>query len=324
MKDDSDRAFLFFSLGPVQTFIASARTVRDLWTGSFLLAWLTRHAIEAVEDRNGVELITPILPPELTADNLKAPSVPNRFIAEVPAGAADELAEAVRSACLGAWGRLCGEVQETLAPIVTRCIQRGAQELDNSSVIRQRSRDWPGSWDRLWAAQVGIVDGQVLTERSPFDVRVHVVPAQELTKEMLQGLLPDESWPKDGSHDERLWSASYDYVWRLAGVAKLQRSIPRYQAESDQEARFPAKCSLLGTYEQMGPAELEESRHFWQWLSELDESAVSTFARRTDPAPGAALCDQSGQAFRLAGPLLRPHRYRRRPTAAALRPTRHR
>ena len=32
--DDGDLAFLSFSLGPVQSFIASARTVRDLWTGS--------------------------------------------------------------------------------------------------------------------------------------------------------------------------------------------------------------------------------------------------------------------------------------------------
>ena len=44
-KDTQRDAFLAFSLGPVQTFIAAARTVRDLWTGSYVLAWLTWQAI---------------------------------------------------------------------------------------------------------------------------------------------------------------------------------------------------------------------------------------------------------------------------------------
>src|SRR5204862_886589 len=34
-------AFLSFALGPVQPFIEAARTVRDLWTGSMILSWLT-------------------------------------------------------------------------------------------------------------------------------------------------------------------------------------------------------------------------------------------------------------------------------------------
>ncbi len=33
-------AFLKFQLGPVQDFIAAARSIRDLWSGSFLLSWL--------------------------------------------------------------------------------------------------------------------------------------------------------------------------------------------------------------------------------------------------------------------------------------------
>lgn len=49
-------ALICFSLGPVQSFIASARTLRDLWSGSFILAWLTAHAARAVKqaDPNAV------------------------------------------------------------------------------------------------------------------------------------------------------------------------------------------------------------------------------------------------------------------------------
>lgn len=35
------RALLSFNLGPVQSFIAAARSVRDLWSGSAILSWLT-------------------------------------------------------------------------------------------------------------------------------------------------------------------------------------------------------------------------------------------------------------------------------------------
>jgi len=33
-------AFLLFQVGPVQDFISQARSVRDLWSGSYLLSWL--------------------------------------------------------------------------------------------------------------------------------------------------------------------------------------------------------------------------------------------------------------------------------------------
>ena len=32
-RDDDDMAFVSFFLGPVQSFIEAARSVRDLWTG---------------------------------------------------------------------------------------------------------------------------------------------------------------------------------------------------------------------------------------------------------------------------------------------------
>jgi len=43
---DADKAFLAFSLGPVQSFIESAVSLRDLWSGSYILSWLTWHAMK--------------------------------------------------------------------------------------------------------------------------------------------------------------------------------------------------------------------------------------------------------------------------------------
>ena len=46
-------AFLIFQAGPVQEFIAQARSTRDLWSGSYMLAWLTGNAMKAISDKVG-------------------------------------------------------------------------------------------------------------------------------------------------------------------------------------------------------------------------------------------------------------------------------
>lgn len=50
-------AFLIFQAGPVQEFIAQARSTRDLWSGSYMLAWLVGHAIAAVTDEVGPDAV---------------------------------------------------------------------------------------------------------------------------------------------------------------------------------------------------------------------------------------------------------------------------
>ncbi len=50
-------AFMLFQLGPVQDFIAQARSIRDLWSGSYLLAWLMAHAIKKVTDDLGPDAV---------------------------------------------------------------------------------------------------------------------------------------------------------------------------------------------------------------------------------------------------------------------------
>ena len=50
-------AFLLFQVGPVQEFIAQARSTRDLWSGSFLLSWMMAHAIKVVTDALGPDAV---------------------------------------------------------------------------------------------------------------------------------------------------------------------------------------------------------------------------------------------------------------------------
>lgn len=145
---DDGPALLTISLGPVQDFIAAARSTSDLWAGSHLLARFSWEAMRVICDELGPEAI---LFPRLrgipqvdwwlkrtcgldeslfsTADwhrketdsnPLFAAALPNRFTALVPANRARELAERitgrVRTFALekaeDAWRKLLAEAGE--------------------------------------------------------------------------------------------------------------------------------------------------------------------------------------------------------------------
>ncbi len=128
-------AMLMFQLGPVQDFIAQARSTRDLWSGSYLLSWLIAHAMKAISDEIGPDAI--IFPNlrgngifdalhreqyyqkwRLNGENgsetawermkkdkkdrlaqwLMTPTLPNRFLALVPENRAEELARKAEKA----------------------------------------------------------------------------------------------------------------------------------------------------------------------------------------------------------------------------------
>jgi len=114
-------AFLLFQVGPVQEFIAQARSTRDAWSGSYLISWMMAHAMKALAEKLGPDcVIYPSLRGQplydwLEQEKLKmarhrtaegkasrsfweendlqghqdlvlTPNLPNRFLAVVPAG----------------------------------------------------------------------------------------------------------------------------------------------------------------------------------------------------------------------------------------------
>ncbi len=118
---DFQPAFLLLQIGPVQEFIAQARTTRDLWSGSYLLSWLIAHGIKAITDEVGPDCVLfPALRGQPLFDFLHkeslydkmtmwdelrhsqeqilTPNLPNRFLAVVPAWQAQQLAVAAENA----------------------------------------------------------------------------------------------------------------------------------------------------------------------------------------------------------------------------------
>jgi CRISPR-associated protein Cmr2 len=102
----SFRTLLKFQIGPVQDFIAQARSTRDLWSGSYLLSWLVAEGIKACPkdaklvfpSRERQVLLTE--PLDLNAQGILIPNLPNIFIASIPGdavAAAKEIEKTIRA-----------------------------------------------------------------------------------------------------------------------------------------------------------------------------------------------------------------------------------
>ncbi len=88
-------AFLLFQLGPVQDFIAQARSTRDLWSGSYLLSWMMAHVIKSVTDRLGPDVVIfPSLRGQPLFDWLEEDRLKQAFHASVEGGASKNFWEA--------------------------------------------------------------------------------------------------------------------------------------------------------------------------------------------------------------------------------------
>ncbi len=142
---------LHFTLGPVQSFVEQARRTRDLWAGSFLLSYLSGHAMKAVIEAGGKvvfpavqhengepedELLRAILGE--SHGNPQIGSLPNRFKAEVPGGFDPRQCE---TAVWSAWERIADAVWSEW---VVRVAARGR---DTQAIWeRQVSSFWDMAW----------------------------------------------------------------------------------------------------------------------------------------------------------------------------------
>lgn len=114
---------LKLQLGPVQEFIAQARSTRDLWSGSYLLSWLMGKAMAQLLMEANTQLIFPAseMQPLITFHKsgnatdpqlLLTPNLPNIFVARVPAARAVEIAREVEKSIQAEWKAICMSVWE--------------------------------------------------------------------------------------------------------------------------------------------------------------------------------------------------------------------
>lgn len=156
-------AFLKVQIGPVQDFIAAARSTRDLWSGSYLLSWLMAAGLKALTAEIGPDaviypnlLAQPLFDlhwkkdiwdkagyekaktcwesMEYEAKELATPSLPNLLLAIIPADRGKELGELVTQAIQDEWKNIADSVWDYINT-GERCLT------DDEGYITQEKRE---------------------------------------------------------------------------------------------------------------------------------------------------------------------------------------
>jgi CRISPR-associated protein Cmr2 len=277
LSGTSGMAFLSFALGPVQPFIASARSVRDLWTGSAILSWLTfQGMLPVVEELGPTAVVFPALcgapfldlwlrahgvdkVVEPGVEQRLIPAIPNRFLAVVPWGPNGSVGRALAKRCEDS----------------ARDKWKDLTEAVRAELRKQVSTEFP-LWDALWSDQV----------EHYFDIRTALLPERDCGDREIASLLsradfasaqpnaakvrgladalPEQHRPSYDQKSAGRWQAQVQLSARVMEALRAIRHVPPSIGRAEASEQFPAKCSLMGSYEQMGPAGLDDSRNFWQ------------------------------------------------------------
>jgi len=283
-------AFVSFAIAPVQRFIEAARSLRDLWSGSLILSWLAfRALLPIVEEVGPAALIFPYLRGHPLLDRwlhrqpglatkiaspepeaCTRPSLPNRFLALVPASEASGLARRCQEAARTAW--------RDLAESVRRRLDREVSEFRG--------------WDALWRQQID----------DYWEVSSAILPSRGISDDDLARFCGArafaEAWPQAGRVRELAasipppdrpgyrqdsagrWQATVDLAARALEARRAIRHVPKNPVRTD--GPVPQKCALLGTVERMGPPEFDQNRKFWEKRSRREFRPRRRARSRTD------------------------------------------
>lgn len=277
----NEAALLTLSIGPVQGFIAAARTTSDLWAGSHLLSRLTWEVMRPVCEALGPDAI--LFPRlrgipqvdiwlrdkmELPADLFKAcdwmkngtdanplfsAAMPNRFVAVVPASRAKELAEEASK-------RVRSWLDDLGKKVVDRLLQEaGMQSEGEQHCHRQMREQLEGFPEVHWAVTpfslVKVAKPDKQTGLDVTDLAATMAPFFGADKGDACGFLSTPAWQvlgKDMTWGDGttffapnpgvLYPAVHELVERALAAAKAVRPF-------DQTCQKGWRCSLTGESE---------------------------------------------------------------------------
>lgn len=274
---NGEAALLALSIGPVQPFIAAARSTSDLWAGSHLLSRLAWEAMRPVCEALGPDAIlfprlrgVPQvdlwlrdrmgLPNDLfercewnrggtDSNPLFSAALPNRFVAVVPASRAKAIAESVESD-VRAW------LQSTGRDVVSRLLHEAGFDTETPQPYAQMQEQLAGFPEVHWAAvpfslitphnqekQTDLDTVQLSHAMAPF---FGVEPGQPC------GFLDTPAWKvlQGEGHDSRFFSpnpgALYPAIYELAERVMAAAKAVRPFSQTRQEGW---RCSLTGETE---------------------------------------------------------------------------
>ena len=271
MADDDAPALLTMSFGPVQGFIAQARSTSDLWAGSHLLSSLVWAGLAVVCDQFGPDAV---LFPNLRgvaavdrwllrqaphwrqrfnqigagwldkasdANPLFAATLPNKFMAIVPAGRAQAMAEAVTAAVRAqalAWAMNAAEkVFEAAGRDGSETAHWRAQvrdQLQGFPEVHWGSADWPVAPQGEQADPAPLQAAlQAFGSQGLFDAEVWQVLNRDITLDGIRFYQPNAGI---------LYPAVFDLAERALAAAKALRPF-------EPLAQQGFRCTLTGEFE---------------------------------------------------------------------------
>ncbi len=278
---EGDAALLALSIGPVQGFIASARTTSDLWAGSHLLARLVWEAMKPVCEALGPDAILfprlrgvpqvdmwlrdeMNLPDELfkgcdwakggtDANPLFSAALPNRFVAVVPASQAQQIAETVTQAVRG-W------LQKLGCDVVMRLLDVAGFDLETTETpYAQMKEQLAGFPEVHWAAvPFSLIRPRNKAKQTDLDtsaLSAALAPFFGAAPDKACGFLDTPAWKmlakeidwSDGTtffapNPGVLYPAVYDLAERVLAAAKATRTFQQTEQKG-------WRCSLTGESE---------------------------------------------------------------------------
>ena len=186
-------ALLRFHLGPIQSFIAAARSTRDLWSGSFLLSWLITTGLTYLTGRIGPDtVIFPNLRKQPLFDllwkkslwdklhfpsdmcksveksfqhekqQLLTPNFPNVFLALVPSERAEDLAHGTENAIREEWRNIAANVWNFAFPGREQ-IKRYKRQTERHLSISWNVTPFPATLDEAEGLAEDLPDQELLT-----------------------------------------------------------------------------------------------------------------------------------------------------------------
>lgn len=286
-------ALLTVSLGPVQSFIAAARSTSDLWAGSHLLSRLVWECMRPLCEALGPDAVLfprlrgipqvdlwlrdqMHLPADLfkdcewqqgatDANPLFIAALPNRFVAVVPASQAQTIAQQCEQAVRD-W------LQATGQDVVNRLLDAAGLNTGTEQHCHQQMREQLAGFPEVhWAAvPFSLIHPRNANKQNDLDttqLSAAMAPFFGVAPNQPSGFLSSPAWQvlkEDMAWDDRttfwspnpgtLYPAVFDLAERALAAAKASRTFA-------QLPQHGWRCSLTGESEWLttDPAQLQKS-----------------------------------------------------------------
>jgi hypothetical protein len=276
-------AFLKMQVGPVQDFIAAAKSTRDLWSGSYLLSWLMAAGLKHLSSRVGPDSV--IFPSlwgqplfdlhwrdslwsqisisnksvgktcwesiEPSPEAVLTPNLPNVFLALVPAREAGALAESTAAAIRAEFSWIATHVWNA-------CDEARLMETEDGITKEERHRRFQDQIERFlsisWAVTEwpGDLEGS-LSVAEGFETEMPVSKARgrvEIVRKMAEKHMPPEH------RDARYYGNSGRPDFTILEPAKLKQRglswsvlLARNAAELDAVRQLREFSGAEGSWE---------------------------------------------------------------------------